>query len=57
MDLRRLRDLLFPDSNQQDVQFLSEVRQLSHAAIRIMGWTEIALAALCFLHGWSPTPW
>jgi len=49
MDLRRLRDLLFPDSNGQDVQFLSEVRQLSHAAIRIMGWTEIALAAFVFL--------
>jgi PAS domain S-box-containing protein len=49
MDFRRLRDLLLPDSQNQDVQFLSEVRRLSHEAVRIMGWTEIALAAFVFL--------
>jgi len=49
MDLRRLRDLLLPDSASQDFQFVSEVRRLSHAAVRIMGWTEIALAAFVFL--------
>ncbi|MBZ5591838.1 MAG: HAMP domain-containing histidine kinase [Acidobacteriia bacterium] len=49
MDLRRLRDLLLPDLENQDLRFLSEVRQLSHAAIRIMGWTEMALAGFVFV--------
>jgi signal transduction histidine kinase len=49
MDLRRLRDLLLPDSENQDVRFLAEVRQLGQAAVRILGWTEIALAAFVFL--------
>lgn len=49
MDLRQLRDLLLPGPGCQDVQFLSEVRQRSHAAVRLMGWTEMALAAFVFL--------
>ena len=49
MDFGRLRNFLLPQAESLDVRFLSEVRHLSHVAVRIMGWTEVALAAFVFL--------